>query len=116
MKPCEMLERDGNKARRTWPAVIDSHPGAARWNRNMIGLTGRAECHAMPPQDESAERAETDGGSRKPILVRILRHGRRHSGAKPTSSFGGTSISIPSTRHPPTARHRLSRRLYPKGS
>jgi hypothetical protein len=26
----------------------------------------------MPPQDESAERAETDGGSRKPILVRIL--------------------------------------------
>jgi hypothetical protein len=72
MKPCEMLERDGNKARRTWPAVIDSHPGAARWNRNMIGLTGRAECHAMPPQDESAERAETDGGSRKPILVRIL--------------------------------------------
>jgi hypothetical protein len=33
---------------------------------------GRAECHATPRQDESAECAETDGGRRKPILVRIL--------------------------------------------
>jgi hypothetical protein len=29
------------------------------------------------------------------------------AGAKPKSSFGGTSISIPSTRHSPTARHLL---------
>ncbi len=38
----------------------------------MTGVTGRAECHTTPPQDELAERAETDGGSRQPILVRIL--------------------------------------------
>ena len=38
----------------------------------MTGVTDRAERHAAPPQDGSAERAETDGGSRQPILVRIL--------------------------------------------
>jgi hypothetical protein len=51
-----------------WTAIL----GAARWNRNMTGVTDRSERHAAPPQDGSAERAETDSGSRQPILVRIL--------------------------------------------
>ena len=33
---------------------------------------GRTEYHVTPLQDESVERAETAGGTCKPILVRIL--------------------------------------------
>jgi hypothetical protein len=33
---------------------------------------GRAECHPTPSQDESGKRADTNGGGRKPILVRLF--------------------------------------------
>ena len=71
--PCDGRHCDQSKTAVMSPNSISPQSRSNSMESQHDRRDGRAQYHVTPLQDESAGRAETDGGSRrKPILVRIF--------------------------------------------